>query len=87
MKKTLFTLLDLKAGSVGVVFPADNAEVAERSIALGLAPDALPSIYPADFVLLQIGEIDLSNGSIVPPEHPLTVCNVEEILSKYRKDK
>lgn len=83
MKKKVFTILDVKGRSIGPLALAFDRDDIIRSVVDALRSDNMMSRYPADFHLLEIGEIDVTNGVMsLSPESPVLVCSLDELVSK-----
>lgn len=80
MKKSIYTILDEKAQSIGPLFLAVSDDEAERTVGVSFPPDSLPRRYPADFALLRLGDIDTANGTLSPHAVPVLVRKLDEVF-------
>lgn len=65
MKQRLFSVKDTKVGEFLPVFQARTIAEAERSFSDAVnSPDHQFGKHPSDFVLCQLGEVDLETGDI-----------------------
>lgn len=67
MLQKLFSIYDLAAQAYSPPFVASTLGIAIRSFTEVLSnPQSSPGKYPADFQLMELGEIDLNLGQIAP---------------------
>jgi hypothetical protein len=81
MKKSLFSMRDIKTGQYEFPFPAHTPDEAIRMV-YNTAQDSNTMIarHPEDFTLANVGEFDTESGvveALTAPEH---VANVADIV-------
>lgn len=83
MNKKVYTILDVKGRSIGPLVLAVSQDDVIRSVRDALRADNMMSRYPADFSLLELGEIDVTTGVMkLSPESPVVVCYLDELVDK-----
>jgi len=80
MKRSVYTILDEKAQSIGPLFLAVSDDEAARSVALSCENVEMMKRYPSDFALLRLGDIDTYTGTLTPHAVPVLVHKLDEIL-------
>ena len=80
MKKSIYTILDEKVQTIGPLFVAISDDEAERVVSSAAVEHSIMSRYPADFALMRLGDIDLSNGTLTPHPVPVLVRKLDEVL-------
>lgn len=85
--KKLYSIYDVKAGYYAPPFVANNADDAERQIAMALmaSPTIPPAMYPEDFYLEHLGDWDDVSGVIA--SNLLRISSCELILRKFSRRK
>lgn len=81
MKKSLYTVLDQKAESIGTVWVAVSDSEAERAVSASVSDNSLIRRYPADFALMRLGDIDMGNGQIIACAVPVLVAKLDMLLA------
>lgn len=78
----LYSIFDMKARLFRVPFPAQNNAEAMRSVATALrsSPESLIAMYPEDFQLFCVGEMDESNCRIVQEEAHMCLCRLDDLV-------
>lgn len=71
----LFVLRDCVAGESGPIFEAKNEDVAKRKV-MSFFKDS--EVYPADFSLIQLGEINHETDALISTY--VDLGNVEDLL-------
>lgn len=71
MKRSMYAIRDLKAGTFNAPAIMENDAVAIRSFG-DLVEDkskgSLISLHPADFALCKVGEFDIEKGVLIPAD-------------------
>lgn len=81
MNKSIYTILDEKASSIGPLLICENDEVAERLVRSSFTDhNSLVCRYPADFALFRLGHIDTCSGAIDAHGRPVLVNKLDVIL-------
>lgn len=76
MKTLLYTVKDIKVGSIGAVLKFRNDALAIRSFGDAVAQkDSIYNAHPEDFAIICIGEIDEESGIIDPYAVPRLVAS------------
>lgn len=80
MKEKLFAVYDQKAKVYLPVFQARTVGAAERSFQDAVnAKDHHFSQHPEDFVLVELGDIDLETG-VIEPDVPRNVVRADQVI-------
>lgn len=79
--KCVYSVHDLKSG-YGHPHLANNNPDAIRQFTMAIQndPNSLYKKFPADFVLVKIGEFDPSTGAIIPLDRPEIVCQATDLI-------
>ena len=80
MKRSVYTILDEKAQSIGPLFLASSDDEAERAVAMAAPETSVMRRYPADFALMRLGDVDMASGTLTPHAVPVLVRKVDEVL-------
>ena len=81
MNKSVYTVLDEKAQTIGPLFVCENDDVAERLVRSSFNdPNSIVCRYPADFALFRLGVIVTSTGAISACGEPVLVNKLDVIL-------
>ena len=71
MKRSMYAIRDLKAGTFNAPVIMDNDAVATRSfgdLVCDRQKGTLISTHPADFALCRVGEFDIEKGVLIPAD-------------------
>lgn len=83
MNKKVYTILDVKGRSIAPLVLAVSQDDIIRSVRDALRTDNLMSRYPADFELLELGDIDITSGVMtLLPESPSVVCSLADLVDE-----
>lgn len=81
MKVPYFAVFDHQTRSYGQIFPSQTEGSAVRSFQMSVNDSqSMPSKYPEDFALFQVGEFEDETGSFNSFEPPKLVCNATALL-------
>lgn len=80
MKKSVYTILDEKATSIGPLFLASSDSEAERMVTMAVTDGSIMARYPQDFALLRLGDVDTVDGTLTPHHVPVLVHKVDELV-------
>jgi hypothetical protein len=81
MKRYLYSVFDIKIETYGSLITLDNDEVAKREITTVVNKDDKTNwqLYPQDYRLMKVAEIDDSKGIPVPYEQPIHVVDFHSV--------
>lgn len=61
-------------------FCAGSPAAASRALSMMLDPHSVYAMYPADFVLYHLADVDVDSGHVVPMSEPEYVCGLASIV-------
>lgn len=82
MKRSLYTILDEKAQTIGPVWIATSDSEAERVVKASIGDNTLMSRYPADFCLIRLGDVDMQTGAITAASVPVLVAKLDVLVGE-----
>lgn len=79
-KISFFALRDVKVDAFVMPFCAGSPAAASRALSMMLDPHSVYAMYPADFVLYHLADVDVDSGHVVPMSEPEYVCGLASIV-------
>ena len=79
-KISFFALRDVKVDAFVMPFCAGSPAAASRALSMMLDPHSVYAMYPADFVLYHLADVDVDSGKVVPMTEPEYVCGLASIV-------
>lgn len=79
-KISFFALRDVKVDAFVMPFCAGSPAAASRALSMMLDPHSVYAMYPADFVLYHLADVDVDSGRVVPMTEPEYVCGLASIV-------
>lgn len=79
-KISFFALRDVKVDSFVMPFCAGSPAAASRALSMMLDPHSVYALYPEDFVLYHLADVDVDSGSVVPMSAPAYVCGLASVV-------
>jgi hypothetical protein len=79
-KISFFALRDVKVDAFVMPFCAGSPAAASRALSMMLDPHSVYAMYPADFVLYHLADVDVDSGRVVPMSEPEYVCGLASIV-------
>lgn len=87
MSKIIYSTKDVKMGEFVTVFIHRNEVEMRRGLEATIATGKTHlSLYPQDFEIYQIGEVDQQTGRIIVPASPVFVCSVVQALQDMERN-
>lgn len=79
-KISFFALRDVKIDTFVMPFCAGSPAAASRALSMMLDPNSVYSLYPEDFVLYHLADVDIDSGQVVPMSAPQYVSGLAPIV-------
>lgn len=79
-KISFFALRDVKVDAFVMPFCAGSPAAASRALSMMLDPHSVYAMYPADFVLYHLADVDVDSGRVEPMSEPEYVCGLASIV-------
>lgn len=79
-KISFFALRDVKVDAFVMPFCAGSPAAASRALSMMLDPHSVYALYPADFVLYHLADVDVDSGRVMPMSAPEYVCGLASIV-------
>ena len=79
-KISFFALRDVKVDAFVMPFCAGSPAAASRALSMMLDPHSVYAMYPADFVLYHLADVDVDSGRVEPMPEPAYVCGLASIV-------